>query len=97
MIKHTEGPWSCSEQRGIPGHCMVAQIWDSQGNALASVEPSVDQDQATATARLIAAAPELLSALDSLVSACDLPGDHCEVEQALPRAIAAIKKAKGQQ
>jgi len=46
-------------------------------------------------ARLIAAAPELLEALDTLVSACELPGDHCEVEQALPAAIAALAKALG--
>ena len=26
---------------------------------------------------------EVVEALDNLVSACELPGDHCEVEQAL--------------
>jgi hypothetical protein len=46
-------------------------------------------------AQLIAAAPELLEALDALVSACELPGDHCEIAQALPGAIAAIGKALG--
>lgn len=38
---------------------------------------------------------ELLDALDSLATACELPGDHCETEQALRIAKAAITKAKG--
>ena len=38
---------------------------------------------------------EVLGALDALVSACELPGDHCEVEQALPAAITVIAKALG--
>ena len=43
--------------------------------------------------RLRAAETEMLGALDALVSACELPGDHCEVEQALPAAITVIAKA----
>ena len=45
--------------------------------------------------KLDSTAQELLEALDSLHSACQLPGDHCEIEQAIPAAIAAIAKAKG--
>jgi len=45
--------------------------------------------------RLRAAETEMLGALDALVSACELPGDHCEVEQALPAAITVIAKALG--
>ena len=45
--------------------------------------------------RLRAAETEVLGALDALVSACELPGDHCEVEQALPAAITVIAKALG--
>ena len=33
----------------------------------------------------------LLEALDDLLSACELPGEHCEIEQALPRARAALE------
>ena len=35
----------------------------------------------------------LREALEDLVSACELPGDHCEVEQAMPRARAALAPA----
>jgi len=36
-------------------------------------------------------AHRLALALEALVMACELPGDHCEVEQALPAARAALK------
>ena len=45
---------------------------------------------------LIAAAPALLEALDDILMAYDLPGDHCEMEQAIIVARAAIDKAKGE-
>jgi len=35
---------------------------------------------------------EVAEALDRLVFAAELPGDHCEIEQALPAAHAALKK-----
>lgn len=38
---------------------------------------------------------ELETALDDLLMAIDLPGDHCELEQAKRRAEAAIAKARG--
>ena len=37
----------------------------------------------------------LVEALEELVMACDLPGDHCEVEQAMPRARAALALYRG--
>lgn len=46
-------------------------------------------------AAMLAAAPEVLSALDELVLALDLPGDHCEVEQAKRHAKATLAKARG--
>lgn len=38
---------------------------------------------------------QMVEALDNLVSACRLPGNHCEIEQAYPHAIAALKAAEG--
>jgi hypothetical protein len=35
---------------------------------------------------------QLREALDNLIVACELPGDHCEVEQALPYAKAALQE-----
>ena len=36
-------------------------------------------------------AHRLALALEALVLACELPGDHCEIEQALPAARAALE------
>lgn len=36
-------------------------------------------------------AHRLALALEALVMACDLPGEHCEIEQALPAARAALE------
>lgn len=46
--------WDHSAQKATPGRCFQAQIWDSKGNALASVEPTDDEEGATATAAFIA-------------------------------------------
>ncbi len=43
-------------QKGTPGHCQVAQIWDADGNAFAGIEPTEDEAVATADAAFIAAA-----------------------------------------
>ena len=42
--------------------------------------------------RLHAENERLREALDNLISACELPGDHCEVAQALPHAKAALRR-----
>jgi hypothetical protein len=90
MSNHTPGPWTARRMAcQTDSHTYNSEVVTTGGECVASLLRKAD-------AQLIAAAPELLEALDSLVSACDLPGDHCEVEQALPRAIAAIKKAKGE-
>ena len=49
----------------------------------------------SADAHMIAAAPELCDALDDLVMAIELPGDHCEVEQAMRHAKTALAKVRG--
>ena len=43
-------------------------------------------------AKLIAAAPDILNALDDLVRAHELPGDHGEVEQALRAAVELLEE-----
>ena len=97
MSKHTPGPWS------VDGEVIRG---DEQSNGSVSVACILDGaypygrragKSARANARLIAAAPELLEALNNLLSACDLPGDRDrEIEQAIPHARAAIAKAKGE-
>lgn len=58
MSKHIEGPWGITQK---------TLITDGNGEAFAGVyeDESIPDDCAEATARLIAAAPELLSALHS--------------------------------
>lgn len=41
--------------------------------------------------KLTAERDALRAALDNLLSACELPGEHCEIEQAIPRARAALE------
>ena len=41
------------------------------------------------------AAPDMAEALDDLLMAIELPGDHCELEPAKQRARAALAKARG--
>lgn len=47
--------WTFSGQNGVPGHCMVAQVW-KDGLACIEVEPTVDPAEATETARQVAQA-----------------------------------------
>ena len=58
-----KSPWTHSTQVGVPAHCFCAQVWDADGVSVATIEPTTDPADATATARLFAAAPDLLEAL----------------------------------
>jgi len=84
-MKYTPGPWSYSP--AVPNRSFTAQVWDSTGQALATMD-TVD-DEATANARLIAAAPELLQAIEMCLNAADRKRKRIAAEFA--RSI--IKKA----
>ena len=100
MSGPTPGPWTL--RRGRPGvRGYVA--WRVAGPAptassVCSVTLGTRPEDADANARLIASAPELLSALeamrqhDSAGGPCDKPGFKCDC---YARADAAIAKAKG--
>ncbi len=62
MTKHAPGPLSFSAQTGPAGHCFIAQVWGPDGCSVAEIVPTEDRVEATAYARLFAAAPELLEA-----------------------------------
>lgn len=76
-LTHTPGPWA---------HTDYGSIKDANNATVAEVLPG----GRTADARLIAAAPDLLAALEEVVSLSDR--DHA----AWDRARAAIAKAKGE-
>jgi hypothetical protein len=63
FVESMRQPWSCSRQSGTPGHCFVAQVWDVDGNSIACMDATTDEELATSRARLMAAAPQLLQSL----------------------------------
>jgi hypothetical protein len=88
MSKHTSGPWYVEEEpAGIlvvaekPGLCVSVTVPGRKTTA---------EDRANA--RLIAAAPELLNALKTVLS-----GDSHTWSQRAEKAIAVIAKAEGKE
>ena len=83
MSKHTPGPWHTAGEQGVQirgAKDQIAKVWTMRGN------------EWKANARLIAAAPDLLEALQDMVS------DHASLSDAtLAFARAAIAKATGEQ
>jgi hypothetical protein len=110
MSKHTPGPWAVAD---LP-HSIVVRTESPKkskfgANRYAAIGgfDRADPDQlaeAMANARLIAAAPELLAALDNLAryaDTCELflkethPGKAAALGGRVSKAIAAIAKANG--
>lgn len=89
-MQHTPGPWKYGYER--PTAQDPEEQWAivtiAGGHIVANVNPDSRQD---ANARLIAAAPDLLAALEAVVFISDRKHD------AWDKARAAIAKAKGQQ
>ena len=96
MSKHTPGPWTAPEASGL----ITGYIWahEPYGGIVAQVEDGgqvpYDQEQRKANAHLIAAAPELLEALKSLVEDCS-PEVASKPGSWLRQAFLAIRKAEG--
>ncbi len=97
MSKYTKGPWFVSGVR----FRMNGSEWVSvnryneakkQDDNIACIGYDPRTGDGQADAHLIAAAPELLEALDNVVAAADLPGDHCEMEQAVRVARTILAK-----
>ncbi len=104
--KHTLGPWRLEpvEDRSIKHLCPVAEA-DNFSLLTVVYSGGHDGDECTAfaavyrdeDARLIAAAPELLEALQTLTDHCRRMGfDTREEEPLLQAAEAAIAKATGE-
>lgn len=56
-------PWTFSEQIGNEEACFTARVFNVDGNTIAKMEATHDDSVATANARLMAAAPQLLQSL----------------------------------
>lgn len=85
MSKHTPGPWV------IINHQIGGADGKEVGNAFAPGRPAVEQE---ANARLIAAAPDLLEALESILLIKPTPAQTLNWEL-YEAAQTAISKAKG--
>ena len=86
MVKHTPKPWTCTPGRD---YCSQFDIWDKDG-----MEVQCSNAEREANARLIAAAPDLLAALEAAVHLPSLPA--VEQVRVQNQARAAIRKAKGE-
>ena len=106
MKKYTEGPWDQEEglkifAQGKKGVFNVADVrgwgyFTGKGHgALGLNEDEAVQIQ-TANAHLIAAAPEMLEALEAMLEATELINTGIRLEEAEQKTILAIKKAKGE-
>ncbi|MBK8225401.1 MAG: hypothetical protein IPK73_30675 [Candidatus Obscuribacter sp.] len=87
--KHTPGPWSAHAQ----------EIIGNTGELIATIEltDGMDPGESYANARLIAAAPELLEALEGMSGFLNAQypwGKSARLKSLLERAENAIKKAE---
>ena len=102
--KHTPGPWRVDIDRAIVADSQARGIWRTVVADLGLPTSPNGAQEREANAHLIAAAPDLLEALEELVVTADnmrawierqaaaTPEDHA----AIARARAAIAKAKGE-
>jgi hypothetical protein len=101
MNKHTPGPWRAQPREGFEGEWEVVSTCETEW-LIAAAAPHIDGDPDEANAHLIAAAPELLEALEAVLYWAELiAGDTTDKEAAaneeasIALARAAIAKVKG--
>jgi hypothetical protein len=110
MSKHTPGPWKAQPREFPEGQWFLEGQWEVVSTCkterlIAEAAPHIDSDSEEANARLIAAAPELLEALEYLAAiagtgllhrqSLDKQGMVELFEEARAAALAAIAKAEG--
>lgn len=90
-VKHTDGPWEFGSA-GFEGDPPYLNIYhEGQAPIIASVlAEEVTEETATANARLIAAAPDLLAAAESFVRYYD---EHLYQNGAFGDEIESLRKA----
>jgi hypothetical protein len=96
--QHTPGPWRVGPRQDIPEGqhvlIMAGQGGSSWGVATVKLYDMRDAEIQSANARLIAAAPDLLAALEWAVEALG-PGDPRFYGEERRKAVAALTKARG--
>lgn len=99
MSVHTPGPWHICPQDQASHRWVIAQPDGSSVADCSPVGPWVSDETADANARLTAAAPKLLKALQSIVASLAEHDDEGMIEHAeqMIAARAAIAEATGEQ
>jgi hypothetical protein len=87
--QHTPGPWSVVEDR-VPSSLEIF----ADKSAICECWRRADVATEMANARLIAAAPELLDALNAMID--EFEGCYADADPTLINAKAAIAKATGE-
>lgn len=104
MIRHTPGPWELGEYEDALGYdCMTGGVKvgpvyldGAQYGQKTCAEIEADQlARMMADARLIAAAPDLLEALEGILPYMEEDPDDDEYSEMVRAVHAAITKAKG--
>ena len=98
MSKHTPGPWVLGDGTVEHAHNIYPEYDQRQGQAIASMEPNRRGARA-ADARLIAAAPDLLMALERIERIAteeDIAELSPEMYHAVMQARAVIARARGE-
>lgn len=102
MSNHTPSPWEFSDMSGLTmdDEPYASAHVGANGEIIAMLGDDYEKrDSVVANARLISAAPELLEALESFVTACDTapPIDLIShISAACEKARAVLAKAKGE-
>ncbi|GEM_PF-976347 len=92
---HTPGPWKVERAQGKRGQLYIwmdGEYWG--GHAIATVHDRVPES-ASANARLIAAAPELLEALETILATCNVSRIDDPRSEHFDAGRSAVTKALG--
>lgn len=96
MSKHTPGPWATKEVNDKGAHVLWVMPIKANGHYVAEV--GVNSPDAQANARLIAAAPDLLEALEHALAELEQTAnsEHIDPKHYFADIYAAIAKANGE-
>ena len=97
MMSHTPGPWKVAENLfgNTASYEVYANVETKSGKGGYTRICQITPRDQKANARLIAAAPELLEALEAMVEMVEMNG--LGKRYALDLAASAIKKARGEE
>lgn len=94
MGKHTEGPWTATKFNPVTGEIDDCYLYVEPGIAVIERKVKGHDQHDTANARLIAAAPDLLEALELADAA--LSGANMNMNVVERKVKAAIARARGE-